>query len=459
MLENHSKEGRQPMHMPGHKRNPAAGDAAFATDITEIEGFDNLHSPSGAIKDICLKAASLWNAREAVLSVNGATGLILASILACARKGGKILIAANCHISVWHAVELAGLTPVIVMPDMDDSLPFAGRLSPDSVAAAVADASDAVALVYTSPTYEGVISDTGSIADVAHKAGIPVILDMAHGAHLGLSSELPADGVADIVIKSIHKTLSAPTQTAVLLTFSDRIPMRLISHYMNVTETTSPSYVLMGGVSRCIYDLAENGIGDLPKILADARSALSSLTRLQLFPSDDPSKFVIMTGGVISGHELGERIRNIHNIEPEAVFSDYIIFMTGTGDTADSLKRLTDALIGEDRRLSDKESPITATPVPVMTRCDLIWKIDIGDAVRAGHTAVPLTEAEGMVAGEYIFAYPPGIPVAVPGAVISGETVRYLKILSESGTMPVTEPYRAWDNSVLTVDMQAKQPL
>ena len=453
MLEDYAVSGRLPMHMPGHKRNAAMLGDAHRYDITEIDGFDDLHNPSGTIAELTRLSAQLWHAQDAMLSVNGSTGLILSSILACAAGHSKILIASNCHISVWHAIELAGLTPVTIMPRMSGKYPFALGLSPEDVSRAISDTPDAAALVYTSPTYEGVISDSADIKDIADRAGIPVILDSAHGAHLGLSDLLPSDGSADIVIKSVHKTLSAPTQTAVLLSYSDRIPMRSIAHYMNVTETSSPSYVLMGGMSRCIYDLYDHGIGDFPEQILRARDVLKRLKHLDLFPSDDPSKFVIITPDGMTGPELAGRMRELHNIEPEAVFPRHVIFMTGTGDTSGSLSRLTAALIEEDRLIMfDKASEVSLPAVSSSGIEDLNFVMSIGDAVKAELTETPITEAEGKICGEYVFAYPPGIPLMVPGAVITESAVRYLKTIAGYGIVPVREPAAPWDGTVFTVD-------
>jgi len=457
MLEAYRDGGRLPMHMPGHKRNPALleQDPSLTSDITEIEGFDNLHSPEGAIAELTGKAAALWAADDAVLSVNGATGLILSAILAIAEKSSKVIVAANCHISVWHALELAGAVPVVVMPESCDDLPFAGRLDPGRLMEAITNTPDAAALIYTSPTYEGIISDTQTIAELAHKADIPVILDEAHGAHLGLTAGFPPDGVADIVIKSIHKTLSAPTQTAVLLSFSDRIDLRLIRHYMNVTETTSPSYILLSGISRCLSELYETSIiENFSAVLQTARSALSRLSNLSLFPSDDPSKFVICTQGLIRGEELARNIRDIHKIEPEAVFADYIIFMTGTGDTEETLRRLSNALLIEDRKLDGAERQLMPSANNAEARKELFeLKMPMGEAIRAKLRRTPLDQAEGKIAGEYIFAYPPGIPVTLPGAVIGKAAVSFMRARAGGGAMPVREPFEPWDYSVLTVDM------
>jgi len=444
-----------PMHMPGHKRNPTAAPygISYASDITEIEGFDNLHSPEGVIRDIELKAASLWNADSAFISVNGATALIQSAIISSAKRGDKVLIASNCHISVWHAIELGGLKPVIAGTAYSEEYPFMLAMDPDTVRKALKDDPDIRAVVITSPTYEGIISDTEKIYEITSEADVTLIVDEAHGAHLGVKGQslFPASARGDIVIKSVHKTLNAPTQTAVMLTFGERADKRLIRHYLSVNESTSPSYILMAGLE---YALKSADTDSLYKIASTGRDSLIPLKHLKLFScnSYDISKFVILTEGYISGFDLALLLREEFLIEVEATFPTYIIAMTGTGDTAASIKRFTDALIAIDSSLEDKLTPYEAPDISVLPRK---LKTSIEKAVKSKTSAVSSEDAAGAVSAEYLFAYPPGIPLLIPGQEITPEILALIDRLTAGGTGLKTEPYRPWDGTLLKVDTDA----
>ena len=416
-----------PMHMPGHKRNPDLISSEFARDITEIEGFDNLHSPSGLIKDIETAGAELWSAEKAYISVGGSTTMLLAAISACNAEmpSSKVLVAMNSHLAVWHALELTGNTPIPLMPVTDGSLPFAGPVSAyDIEKILVRDPSIRIVIV-TSPTYEGVISDTASIAEIAKRYDATLIIDSAHGAHLGLDDEFfGSDCHGDIVIKSLHKTLNSPTQTSVMLTYPGcRIPENTIRHYIDIFETSSPSYILLRGISRCFASLNarkdiltpwKNGI-----LLAEDRLSGLKNYRLWQAPVKERSKIVILGNGI----DLAERLRGDFGIECEAAFSTHLIAMTGIGDTERSIDRFCDALLKIDS-LSSPQSVVSALPRPKP-----VFGMNVRDASIKGLKAEekPLDESSGMISGEYLFCYPPGVPLLVPGELITQDTIDYVR--------------------------------
>lgn len=442
-----------PMHMPGHKRNPdvAPEGISYGKDITEIEGFDNLHSPSGVIRNIERKARELWGSDDAFISVNGASALLVASILSHTKRGDKILVASNCHISVWHAIEIGGLTPVIVDPQVSEDLPFAQKISPKAVEDAIEEGIKAA--IITSPTYEGIVSDTKAIHDICSSRGILLIADEAHGAHFGIKGTnlFPATADADIVIKSVHKTLNAPTQTAVLLTYGDKADKRLLRHYLSVTESTSPSYILMAGLEKA---LCNSDADALYTEAAKLRSELKGLNVLKLFeyPGSDISKIVILTRGAISGYELADTLREKFLIEVEASFPEYIIAMTGTGDTSSSLTRFAEALQAIDSTLT---KPASCKHIHVTLPSERRLKLSIEDAVRSSWEKVPFEKAEGGISAEYIFAYPPGVPLLIPGQEITEEVLGLLGRYEAQGIPLKTDPYRAWDGKLLKVDTNA----
>ena len=217
-LEAYGKSDVYPFHMPGHKRNPLPFPEVYGIDITEIDGFDNLHHAEGILKEAQQRAADLYGSAHCYYLVNGSTCGILASICAAVKKRGRILAARNSHKAVYHALFLSELTAEYLYPAVTEC-GIQGQITPRQVEDALKKDPETSAVVITSPTYEGVISDIEGIAKVAHVHGIPLIVDSAHGAHLGFGGEFPQNAVrlgADAVIESLHKTLPSFTQTALL---------------------------------------------------------------------------------------------------------------------------------------------------------------------------------------------------------------------------------------------------
>lgn len=417
-----------PMHMPGGKRNPDFVSQAFLRDITEIEGFDNLHSPTGLIKDMEDCAASLWKAKNAFLSVNGSTALILAAIWSAAiqNPGTKILAAMNCHLSVWNAIELTGSSIVPLMPAFDPELPFAGHVSASDVEKMLARDPSIKTVVITSPTYEGVVSDTEEIFRITRKYDAILITDCAHGAHLGIDNDFfGPDSKGDLVIKSLHKTLSSPTQTAVMLRHEGcHIDVPVIRRGLDIFETSSPSYILLQGISKCLARLNSKG----PEILkpwenaiAYAENELSSLKNFKLWkaPVRERSKFVLMG----NGNMLLEYLRGTFNIECEAGFPSHLIAMTGIGDTEETLKLFCDAVTATDDAIDGQYVPaeFVSRPYPK-------FAITLQEAARSRSRSVDLEPefAIGLPASVFIYGFPPGIPLLIPGEVITEDTVKVL---------------------------------
>ena len=417
-----------PMHMPGGKRNPDFVSQAFMRDITEIGGFDNLHAPEGLIKDMEDCAASVWKAENAFLSVNGSTALLLAAIRSASmiNPDTKILTAINCHLAVWNAIELMGSRIVPLMPAFDPELPFAGHISPSDVEKMLARDPSIKTVVITSPTYEGVMSDTEEIFRITRKYDAVLITDCAHGAHLGLDDKFfGPDAKGDLVIKSLHKTLSSPTQTAVMLRHKGcPIDVPLIRRGLDIFETSSPSYILLQGISKCLAQLSSKS----PEILKPwedaisyAENALGSLRNFKLWraPVRERSKFVLMG----NGNMLLEYLRGTFNIECEAGFPSHLIAMTGIGDTPDTLKRFCDAVITTDNAMDGQYIPaeFVARPYPK-------FAVTLQEAARSKKRSVDLEPefAIGLPSSEFIYGFPPGIPLLMPGEVVTEDTVKVL---------------------------------
>ena len=310
-LINNSQSNIYPFHMPGHKRRGSdigAGLDPYAIDITEIDNFDNLHHAEGIIKEAQAEAAALYGAKRAYFLINGSTCGILAAISAATKRGDKVLVARNCHKAVYHALYLRQLHPVFTYPEITRTR-LQGQITEAQIRAAFDENPDIKAVVITSPTYDGVVSDVAAIASVAHAHGALLVVDEAHGAHFGFGGGFPQNAIAlgaDAVIVSLHKTLPAFTQTALLLLGGMR--EAAVEKFLGIYETSSPSYVLMTGIERCIHYVRDNK----ETVFAQLRSRLdrfyqkvSGLSHLNVvrksdFSADeaydfDESKIIIFT--------------------------------------------------------------------------------------------------------------------------------------------------------------------
>ncbi len=434
---------RYPFHMPGHKRNLAltGHDFPYDRDITEIAGSDNLHDMSGVILAECRRAARLWGAAGAHILVNGSTCGILAAIRAYAGHDRGVVVARNSHKSVYNGIELCRLRPTYIYPKTESGI--CASITPAEVDRALADTPDARLVVITSPTYEGVISDIAGIAQVVHARGALLLVDAAHGAHLGIGdfSAHPITLGADIVICSLHKTLPAPTQTALALVGKACPDPGAFASQLAVFETSSPSYILMEQAARCIRLIEAQGnalASDWLRRLADFEKRVSHLAHLRLLfraalPAEvfayDPGKLVISTRGTgMSGHALAEILRNDYQIEIEMAASDYVIAMTSLADTDQGFERLARALCEIDIRIEANQSAYTPT-LPQLHAVYAPWQV--ADLPRI---SVPTALTDGYVAAEYVWAYPPGIPLVVPGEMLTNEIIEAFGALQQSGT-------------------------
>ncbi|MBQ3126192.1 MAG: aminotransferase class I/II-fold pyridoxal phosphate-dependent enzyme [Clostridia bacterium] len=439
-LAAYSRTDAVPMHMPGHKRQNYDYLAGAHLDITEIDGFDNLHDAEGLLRDAMADAAAVWGSDHAFFSVNGSTGGILAAIHACAGQGGTVLVARNCHKSVWHAIELCRLDPVWLTPPVADGCDIFASMPPEVVEDALEAHPDAKLVVVTSPTYEGVISDIAAIADAAHRRGVPLLVDEAHGAHLGFPP-FPNGAVgagADIVVQSLHKALPSLTQTAIVHLKGSLVGAEALRRALNIFETSSPSYLLMASCDGCARLLRERAdlIAEWAAMLTEFRAAAAGLRHLQVFTpagegifGHDPSKLILSTRGTaLTGPALMARLRDEHKIELEMASSDYALAMTGLGTTREHLARLARALIAIDSTVDDVPSPAAMTlpppPDQAMRPADAIWAVKV---------PLPLCASEGRIAADYLWAYPPGIPLIAPGQRIDRMTLAAIETLRQRG--------------------------
>lgn len=436
--------GTLPMHMPGHKRNTALAPylkkLAADIDITEILGFDHLHAPGGILKEAMARAARVFHAEHTFFLVNGSSLGMLASIRAATRPGDAVLMARNCHLSAYNAVSLNHLKPTYIYPAVNEDYQINASLSAGAVEEAITRRRDAKVLIITNPTYEGVLSPLQDIISLAHQHGLTVIVDEAHGSHLGLNPLFPSGALkagADIVVQSLHKTMPSLTQTALAHVRSAPLAQEM-QRQLSVFETTSPSFLLLASIDGCVKLLQDEG----DRLFAGWAGALHTFDKLagelnylrvmgygreRGRPLQDvwglePSKLYISTlGADLSGQELAGLLRRSYHIEPEMLTPQGVLAMTGMGDTPETLTRLGEALIEIDRGLSRIREPKASLTLPRAQSA-----VPISTAERAPYQLLPIGEAAGRVIAERLIVYPPGVPLLVPGEVISPQVVRYV---------------------------------
>ena len=411
-LKAYAESGVYPFHMPGHKRQRIDSLLPYEIDLTEIDGFDYLHDPQGCIRELEQKAARLFHAERAFLLINGATGGILSAIRAMTLPDDTVIIARNCHKSVYNAVELCGLEPVYLLPKAIDGTDISGSVSPAALERLFRENPGAKLAVITSPTYEGVCSDIRALAEICHHHGAKLMVDEAHGAHFPFDDLFPQPAMengADVAIVSLHKTLPSPTQTALLLTNDSHLEPEL-QKQLAVFESSSPSYLLMSGIEACL-DFAENhSFKEYLSLLNGFLTEMKQLKKLQVFSPEksavydyDIGKLVITTYRCdLTGRRLADILREKYAIETEMSSANYVIAMTSVCDTNEGFDRLASALkeIDEYVEYSDKELSNGIKSIPEKFCTPFKARLLKKETVQFKNTA-------GRVSLEYIYAYPP----------------------------------------------------
>lgn len=453
-LNAYKEKGIYPFHMPGHKRNPelAEGELPFSSDITEIDGFDNLHHPEGIILEGQRQVSKIYGTKESFYSVNGSTAALLTAVSASVKRGGQILMARNCHKAVYHALYLRDLMPTYIYPPVEPEFGINGGISPDKVDRALAENPEIEAVLITSPTYDGVVSDIKTIAEVVHKYNIPLIVDEAHGAHFRFSNYFPTSAVdlgADLVVQSFHKTLPSMTQTAVLHNCSDRIDHDLLQRFMGIYQSSSPSYILMASMDFCMEKIVKDGermFREYTKILEETRKRLMKNKKIRLVSPEikgtaeiydfDRSKILLSTKGTsLKGKELYRILLEEFRLQMEMESENYVVALTSVGDTKEGFLRLCEAIEEiESREILQKQEETDGTDLEGKSPCmQLKQVLSIAKAMETPGKICPLEESVGKISTEFAYLYPPGIPILVPGEQITGLFVRNVRRYMEQG--------------------------
>ena len=443
-LSSYGDSDYYPYHMPGHKRSQLAGDMAqyYGIDITEIDGFDDLHHAEGILRNAQQRANRLYGADETFYLVNGSTCGVLASIMATTERGGELLIARNCHKSVYHAAIMQELTLRYCYPTLIEEYGICDGVAAEEIERLLEKYPDCRAVVITSPTYEGIVSDVKAIADVVHRQNKILIVDEAHGAHFGLNENVPCSAIAcgaDLVIHSLHKTLPAMTQTALLHVQGNRVDRRKLRDYLTMLQTSSPSYMMMASMDSCIRYMEEYGAERFAlmrqqydifckKMEACRHICIGKMTDVSeksYYLTDwDIGKLVISVRHTsMSGRKLYDILREEYHLQPEMAASDYVLAIMTIMDSKEGWQRLADALLEIDGRIEEENIGdfIATEPMPVAAG------MAAACAFHRDREEVPLEESVGRISAEFVNLYPPGIPILVPGEVISDATLTRIR--------------------------------
>ncbi|MCR5452700.1 MAG: aminotransferase class V-fold PLP-dependent enzyme, partial [Lachnospiraceae bacterium] len=351
-----------PFHMPGHKRQGISDEDPCFMDITEIEGFDDLHYPKGILKDLEDRFSKMYGGAEVILSVNGSTAGNLACFFAAVRGGGQAVIARNCHKSVYNAATIRECGISYVYPKIEDGL-FLG-VDIDDIKDVIDNSGEKIDAVFiTHPTYEGYLSDISGISKFCHSKGIALICDCAHGAHFGLDKSVPDNPIslgADAAVMSLHKTLPSLTQTACIAVSQNALfSSEEVRRYMHIFESSSPSYVLLSGIEECadrIEDMGQQAFEKYDKALDEIYDELLPLTGIRLLPFEgrDKGKLVFSAAGM-DGKKLMDTLRGRFHLECEMWEGRYVLAMTGVCDTKEGLNRLKNALLSINDEIVNKD--------------------------------------------------------------------------------------------------------
>ncbi len=430
-ITKYSKSNDMPWHMPGHKRNLLqVMDNPYVMDITEIPGMDEYHCPEGIIKESQDNAASIYGVKDSWFLVNGSTVGILAAIYSCCNYGDHILIARNCHKSVYHAVELLHLHPHYIEPKWLKEFDVYGGISIEEVKSCLKACPNIKAVVVTSPTYEGVVSDVSGIAEIVHNADAVLITDEAHGAHFPFFEDMPISAVrcdSDIVIQSVHKTLPALTQTAIIHRVSDRIDRDKLFHYISLFQSTSPSYVLLGSIDYAIDYMVKaieakrryiNSLqwvrDELSKCLNFRLLSLNDIVDTCTVDYDNGKLMISCKSCNITGVEFANYLSQKGHIV-EMCGHSYVLLMTSVMDRDEDYGKLIQDVLEYDGTITKRPKKDDILIRDFLPRV----RYSIYEAMQEDREFCVLQSCKGRIAGDYVYVYPPGSPILAPGEEIT----------------------------------------
>lgn len=440
-----------PFDVPGHKRgrgNPELtsflGQQCISIDVNSMKPLDNLCHPISVIHEAEMLAADAFGAAYAFLMVGGTTSSVQSMILSTCKRGDKIILPRNVHRSVINALVLCGAIPVYVNPEVDHNLGISLGMKREQVAKAIEKNSDAVAILVNNPTYYGICSDIKAIVKMAHDAGMYCLADEAHGTHFYFGEEMPISAMkagADMAAVSMHKSGGSLTQSSLLL-IGPNVNAGHVRQIINLTQTTSGSYLLMSSLDISRRNLALRGKKIFAKVIDMANYAREEINMIggyyafgkELINGDsifnfDPTKLSVHTRDIgLAGIEVYDILRDEYDIQIEFGDIGNILAYLSIGDRPQELERLVSALAEIRRKYQADSSGLLSQEYidPEIVKSPQ-------EAFYAPKKSIPLCESAGRVCSEFVMCYPPGIPILAPGERITSEILDYIKYAKEKG--------------------------
>ncbi|MGI8387796.1 aminotransferase class I/II-fold pyridoxal phosphate-dependent enzyme [Robertmurraya sp. P23] len=449
-LKKHAEKSPVQFHIPGHKKGMGMdpdfrefiGENALSIDLINIGPLDDLHMPKGLIKDAQKLAAEAFGAEYTFFSVQGTSGAIMAMIMSVCGPGDKILVPRNVHKSIMSAIVFSGAIPVFIHPEIDPNYGISHGITPDSIERALTLNPDTKAVLVINPTYFGVSGDLKKIVDIAHSKNIPVLVDEAHGAHIHFHSELPLSAMqagADLAATSVHKLGGSLTQSSILNLQGNLISAARVQSVLSMLTTTSTSYLLLASLDVARKSMATEGQALLEDTIRKAnavRSEINNIKHLRCMGKEvlessaavsfDPNKLLISVKELgVTGYEVEKWLRNRFNIEVELSDLYNILCIVTPGDSEEDLLTLVKALKTLSVEFEDKsgkkvDSSVILPEIPPLA-------LSPRDAFYAETEVVPFEKAIGRIISEFVMVYPPGIPIFIPGEIVTEDNVFYTK--------------------------------
>ncbi|MCR8845687.1 aminotransferase class I/II-fold pyridoxal phosphate-dependent enzyme [Paenibacillus sp. SC116] len=462
-LTNHASRNPVQFHIPGHKKGVGAdeqfrnfiGEQAFSIDLINIAPLDDLHQPTGVIAEAQQLAADAFGADYTLFSVQGTSGAIMTMIMSVCAPGDKIIVPRNVHKSIMSAIIFAGAKPVFVSPARDSNLGIDHGITTRSVRRALEKHPDAKAVLVINPTYFGICANLKEIVDLAHSYDVPVLVDEAHGVLIHFHEDLPMSAMeagADMAATSVHKLGGSMTQSSILNvnTKNGLVHMHRVQTIISMLTTTSTSYILLASLDTSRRNLALHGhqIAETAiKLAQGARQAINEIPGLYCFGEDilggeathsyDATKLAIHVRHLgITGYEVENWLRDRFNLEVELSDMYNILCLVTPGDTEESIGILLHSLqVLSQEHYERREVQELVVKIPEIPQLSLIPR----DAFYGDTEVVPFEHSAGRIIAEFIYVYPPGIPILLPGEVISQQNIDYIRDHVEIG-LPVKGP-------------------
>jgi len=440
-----------PFDVPGHKHgkgNPELtaflGEKCVGVDVNSMKPLDNLCHPISVIREAEILAADAFGASHAFLMVGGTTSSVQSMVLSCCKHGDKIILPRNVHRSVINSLVLCGAIPVYVNPEVDCRLGISLGMSRDQVRKAIEENPDAVAVLVNNPTYYGICSDIRAIVKMAHEADMLCLADEAHGTHFYFGDNMPVSAMkagADMAAVSMHKSGGSLTQSSLLL-IGENVSERHVRQIINLTQTTSGSYLLMSSLDISRRNLALRGKEVFRKVVEMAEYAREEINAVggyyaygrELINGDsifdfDPTKLSVHTRDIgLAGIEVYDILRDEYDIQIEFGDIGNILAYLSIGDRMQELERLVSALAEIKRRYKkDPDGLLSQEYIDPEVVCSP------QEAFYSQKKSVPINESSGFVCSEFVMCYPPGIPILAPGERITEDIINYIQYAKAKG--------------------------